>query len=641
MARGTRLATQEYRTGMYDFSGGVIGSASTLKARPRHLRRANNLLFRPLRAMTVRGGSRSITSASFAASPAEVPHSLGRFYSASSPKLFAGTDDGATRRLREVAAGSITTQTLPFTPSAELWGFDMMNAALIGAQRGGSEKPIFFETANPANTWHSIVLPTPGATMTLTGGAGGSLTALATYRYRLRWRHKNGSSLFSTAQSVTLIAGQQQVAITTIPIGTRSDYLGWTLERQKANVSASDPYFVVKNDGTAGSHTDGLADADLFYRVDDGIHGEPPHFDGVIHHIGRLMGWAGSTLYVSQAVADLEQTGPFNFHPLAAYVFATDDGDAIQTVIHQADRLLVCKYGSLHALEGDAPLSFRPIPVFEGVGAVGPRAAASFGSTAFVFSSRGLHIVRGNEVTPFGWNEVGQYLDDLSTASIADVVLENWKNELLLVNYKDNAGVYQALVYDLRLRVWSHFTGWNMRDSIVLRDGGFSNATLLFADPVARKVWSGFDGLLDGRASDGSGGTGIPWMLETAVQDDGEPETWKDFEWFEGRIEGGSGNFVIGFDLGPGRPPQSLSVSYSVNGARVQPATKFPLRCGPGSNAAYVYKIASAKPAIVQARLPQDTVGRTHALTWQGSSTDGPTIYGYGLGVIRLPERSY
>jgi len=633
------IATSKYRTGMFDFSAGVVASLASFKLRPRHARRANNVLFRPKRAFTVRSGSRNLTSAAFAAD--EVPHSLGRFYHATSPRLFAGTDDGATRRIREVLAASIVTQSLPFTPSAELWSFDMIGAALVAAQRAGSEKPIFYEASNPANTWYSIVLPTPGNSLTIADSAtAGDLVAGTQYRWRLRWRHRNGSSLFSTPQAFTLGVGKTAVDISTIPLGARTDYLGWTLERQKGGVSADDPYFVVKNDGTITTHTDGRADADLFDQVDDGIHGEPPHMEGVIHHYGRLMGWDGSTLYVSQAVADLEQTGPFNFHPLAAYVIATDDGDFIRTAIRQGDRLLVCKFGSLHAFEGDSPLSFRPIPVYDGVGAVGPRAATSFGQTAFVFSDRGLHIVRGNKVEPFGWDEAGDYFDGLSLASISEVVLQNWKDELLLITFKNNAGTYETVVYDRRERNWSHFTEWNIRDSIVLRDGGFSNASLVFADPVARKVWAGFDGALDFRDSAGGGGVGVSWKAELPEIDDGEPTVWKDFEDLEVRMNGGTGRIVATIGLGGDRPAQSIAFSYALTSARVQPATQNPLRVGPGSNPAYVYKVGGKRPRPLSIGLPQDTTGKTHSLTFSGTSEDGPSIHGYDMGAIRLPQRT-
>lgn len=638
------IATQTYRTGMFDFSRGMVASLATFKSRPRHARRVNNVLFRPARAFTVRGGSRNITSASFATGPNEVPHSLGRFYHASGPRLFAGTDDGTTRRIREVTASAITTQTLPFTPSAEIWTFDMVGAALVGAQSGGTEKPIFFDNSNPANTWHSIVLPKPGNTLTLTGAIGGNLTLDAVYGYRLRWRFKNGESEYSTPQSIDLSAVQNQVNLTTIPTSGRSDYLGWTLERtlalaSGATLSGREEYFVIKSDGTATTYNDTTADADLFEKSDNGIHGEPQHMNGVIHHLGRLMGWAESTLYVSQQVADEQRTGPFNFHPLAAYVFATDDGDYVRTVIHQGDRLLVCKFGSLHGFEGESPLSFRVVPVYDGVGAVGPRAAASFGRVAFVFSDRGLHRVNGNEVKPFGWDEAGQYFDGLALSTISEVVLQNYKDQLLLIWFKNNSGTYEMVIYDLRTDTWSHHTGWRARAALVLRDGGFSNASLLFADPVDRKIWAGFEGNTDSRGSDGSGGVAIPWMAELPTIDDGRPNDWKDFEDLMVRIEGGSGNLRATIDLGPDRPPQSVNLAYQLSGGRVQPATQFPLRTGPGSNPAYVYKISGGRPAQLVTDLPAETIGKTHALTLSGDSTDGPTIFGYEMGAILLPQR--
>ena len=51
---------------MLDFSGGISGSRSEYGVHPRHVRVADNMIFRPRRAMSVRSGSRRASDTQYA-----------------------------------------------------------------------------------------------------------------------------------------------------------------------------------------------------------------------------------------------------------------------------------------------------------------------------------------------------------------------------------------------------------------------------------------------------------------------------------------------------------------------------------------------------------------------------------------------
>ena len=495
-----RRGRREFRSSLLDFSGGIVGGVNEYGRAVKHVRLGDNVFMRPAGAMRVRGGSQRICSAILA----DQPNTIGEWLAASGAnKFFAAAKSGAsTGALYEFTNSAFTAQTTPDALSDKLFVFEQLNDVLWGTQMAGALKPIFFRNDNPANNWHSMTLPKPGAAPTFGADqAGGFLTPTTDYFYRVRWRFHNGSSLsgpVSAAQQVVAASGNYIIRLATLPVpgAPRSDYIGWTLERTKQGGSALGPFYLVA-DGTAGTYDDGTADADLFQRTDELLHAEPIHFEGLISHKNRLFGWVGSTLYASQEIGDIEATGLCNWPALQGYNFGKDDGDVIQQVVRHQDRLVVVKRQSVWALEGDDPESFRVVPIVNGVGAAGPRCVTSHGGRVWLFGSTGtgspatgLHVMSGNTVKPFGWIEIGHYVDQITPALHGDVELVQYLGNYVLTAYS-RGGIHsdEQIVYDQRFDNWSHFTNWRMRGAIVQRGTSFGGATLMWCDP---RNWPAF-----------------------------------------------------------------------------------------------------------------------------------------------------
>lgn len=388
----------------------------------------------------------------------------------------------------------------------------------------------------------------PGAAaqkpFTLTNGAaaGGALTVLTTYNYRLRYRYKNGSSLTSVVVTATATGAglPQSIAVSNIANEVRSDYVGWTLERTKFGGDATGPWYVLA-DGTGTTYTDLKADGDLGARTDPDLkHGEPLAFEGIIAHRDRLFGWLGSTLYASQSIADLESTGICNWNALNGYEFGKDDGDSIQAVVRQNDRLVIFKKWSVWALEGFDPNSFLEVPIFTGAGAAGPRCAGAMGGRVWFFGDAGMHQLVGNEVTPFGWEQVGHIFDAMAKSRFSDVVVKNYLGQLVLVSFSTGGARNDAfLVYDQRFGGWTRFTNWYAQDILVQKGASFGDAqTILFADTRDfdaggahdYRVWLGFSGFKDEKAANGSGGANVRVQIVTPFIDDGSADATKIYE---------------------------------------------------------------------------------------------------------------
>lgn len=529
-----RFAPIAYQRQLLDCGQGVVGGVSDYgEASPRSMRFSNNAVFRPRRSYRPRPGSIDTCSA---ACPYP-PHSLGEWVKADgTSKVFVVVNDtGATSKVYENTGSAYTAQTLPYALTEKKAKLPQLNYALYLCQEGGSETPIMFRDNYTANTWERMKLPVPGATMTITKGtsAGGQLTLVSTYYWRLRWVFRDGSSKSSTPQTVTLTGGENKVDITTMPNSSRGDYLFWRLERTRAQGSVDGPYyFVAQGDNNSDvAHTDEAADSSLLYETDEGAHGEPPHMDGIVAYKNRIVGWAGSTLYISQAIADLEATGPCNFDADLTIPIGTDDKDVIQNCEVQADRLVILKGYNIYVLEGDGPESFRMFQLGDGYGISGSRASCVVGRQVWGYSaSRGLWVMPNSTPLPVGQTEVGHYLELLTSPT--EVVLWNQNADYVCMAYPV-AFTYndEMLWFDQNFRNWSHHSGWRIKDVLIRKD-----RSMLFADPldldpgggVSYRVWRGFSGTKDGRASDGTGGTKIPVRTTTPMIDDGLPDDLKD-----------------------------------------------------------------------------------------------------------------
>jgi len=483
----------EVRTLHDDFSRGVVGRISPVGLKkgvpPNFLKSADNELWRPSRAGSVRPGSRDASQAQLL----EPPHSLGKHYHASGNKLYAAVDSGGGNgHLYRMSQTTRTLQVLPYTPTSRWMDFAMANGLIVGCQLGGLQPPIFYGPTNTADTWLSLVIPKPTVAPTFNANsAGGALTVTKDYFYRHRYRFGNGSTLsgpVSAARQVVAASGNYTINLV-IPVyaGARTDYVGWILERTKANGSAAGPWYIVKPDGTASTYTDGASDASLFGEADETIHGEPVVMDGTIFHRGRLVGWRGSNLYLSQPVVGDESTGICNWIGDLIYPVGKDDGDEIQDVVRQGERLVIGKRTSVWTFDGDDVDSFRLLVRYEGAGFAGPRAAVSLGGTIFFAAGDGrLFVMRGVSVDPIGADEVGDYLLKMDTGRDAEIVAVNYLGDFILFWYvpQGHSVPDEFLAYDLRHGNWSHHTEWCAVDALVQKDRvDFNGATLLLADP--------------------------------------------------------------------------------------------------------------------------------------------------------------
>lgn len=471
------MRTLNYISDLQDLSDGVIAAITSRKRqRPKHARKALNMYGRGrLGAARIRPGTRDISTATLASQP----HSLIKFYSPAAQAVFVGA---GTKLFRAEATAYPEQTGLPVTLAGGWLSHDNLNNSVVVTERGGAAKPFFYD----GNSWKALTLPSPAATLTLTPGTTGTggMTASAVYFYRLRWLFKNGGSKSSTPQTVTLGALNDSVALSTIPLSARDDFLSWRLERTEAGATADGPYYF-DADGTIATYTDELSDASLDYQADEGRNGEPPHMDGVIAFGNRIIGWAGSALYCSASPGEYDATGIANFDADLTLFASRDDGDDIQLCVKSGEELVIFKEHSVHRLIGTGPDNWQLLRV-DGAetGAIGPRCAAAMAGGVIYLSRSGFYLYRGGLAIPFGSNEVGEYLEQANVTVLQNAVLVNNLGDFILAFYPSaNSTINdQCLVYDLRLGQWWPWDGWYVADALAQRDGAFENASLIFAD---------------------------------------------------------------------------------------------------------------------------------------------------------------
>lgn len=390
-----------------------------------------------------------------------------------------------------------------------------------------------------------------GKVMDLTVGAGGGLATNTDYWYRLRYRYTDGSSRASTTSFIHTTAGNQTVNIAHIANEIRSDYAGWTLERTKEGGSVNGPFYFLADSTTTiqTTYSDTIADADLGYRSDENVHGEPVNFSGILAFKDRLIAWEGSNVWFSQSIGDIEGTGIANWNALSVSAIGDDDGDTIKSIVVQVDRLIVLKRWSVWAVEGDDILSFRAFPLSTGAGCSGPRAATSIGPNVFFWGDGGMHRIVGNTVSPFGWTEVGHLFDGFVSSGYEDVVVKNYLGQYVLIAYSSGPQYNNCmLAYDLRFGAWTNFTGWYVDDMRVQKAPSFGDAqTLIMMDRKNRSavssdypIWLGFNGFKDERLYDGTGGTPPLVKIETPQIDDNQPDADKDWDQIQFFLSGAS-----------------------------------------------------------------------------------------------------
>lgn len=616
---------------MLDFSGGISGSRSEYGALPRHVRIADNLIFRPRRAMSVRSGSRRASDTQYANA-----HSIGALKSTGSYSAFV-VQSGTPGVVTDLGTG--TAQTIPPGLTSERVSFAQLNGNLWAAPRGGTMKPFFKGPSTGANTWLTSTLPVPGNTLTLTaantvGPPAGALTSAAGpgqgYYYRLRWRHRDGSSKSSTQQRVAIVAPNNSVNITTIPLGSRSDYLGWTLERaievlSAGGVAQPGGWYVVAT-GTANNFLDTIADNELRQLADEGLHGEPPHIDGIVEYADRLWGWSGSAIYYSNLWLDAEDTGLCNWDAQNWLPIGKDTGDDIQFVVKDVDRLVVVKQFTTWVVDGGTPEEFRAYQIGDS-GAGGPRAGFGYGGQVHFYGDRGYYRVSGTKCEPFGFEEMGHYFDKITPGSVETAVLRSWRGQFMLLWCSaDHANNGDVIGYDLRFGNWTHFTGWNALDAVEVIGSPFSGASMLIVGTDGY-VYSVFDGTLDGRAEDGTGGAGIEWMFETPFIDDGDPDVFKDYSRIEHYIAAtadASLSMVLKIE-----PTAQYAGNLAVTGSGA--------RWGDANWGAFNWAQPSDTPLF--GGLPEGYIAKRYALRISGQSEAQFTYNGFVVDFRRRAER--
>jgi len=622
MALGSRTIRSEY----FNFSDGIIGQISDRLRRPTWAKYANNVLFRPIGGLTSRLGSRSVTSWG-GPGAAYRCNTLAKWYDAAGgpSKLFGYYTDGTNKKMYEIQSAAGVLQTLPatFTPDIDIFSHANINGLLVMAQHAGSEKPIMFD----GTTWNSLVLPSPTAAPTVGAAAAGGLVDVGNHYYRVRWVHKNGSSI---AGPVTAAVGPAVLGTQTMPLSAlhpatpRTDYLGARIERTKLGAPSNGRwYWVADVPAATATYNDIAADAALNAETDEGLHTPPAHFDGVVAHRNRLIGWDSRALYVSQLVGDAEATGLCNFDGDLIYPAFTDDGDAIQCCVKAQDRVIVFKTRSILALEGDNPNNFQLRPIVDGIGAIGPRAAAAIGGVVYFQSRRGWERLIGNRLDEdFSFTRMGHYFETINVGQASRAVVRVVENEYVLFAYPSGASNVNSdiAVFDLRRKNWTHWTEMAGRDYLVQKDGAFSSATLLFADEGSSSVWIGLDGVLDKRAYDNSGGSAIPFYLETPPLDEKSPDFDKDIARLEIQYRTGSGSVSAQILCDSGARTASLNFSISRNNSRWGPATPASktLRWGPLSPASiaagYASRWGSSGWSALASGLPENTIGRDYVV---------------------------
>ena len=557
---------------------------------------------------------------------------------AGTPISGPGIQAGTTVSIVVAAGATILTLSLPATATANV-------TLLVGT----SPNTVAIPNCQTTNTVATVTYTSPTAVaqtqMSLAAVVGaGALTLATDYFYRLRFRYTDGSSRETINTQHLLLAGPQNtINITTIATEARSDYLGWTLERTKAGGTAAGPFYFLA-DGTGTTFTDLSADADLGYlssvKTNNGeIHGEPPHLDGIIAYKDRLVGWAGSLLYFSQAVADIEATGIANWNPLAASAIGPDDGDTIKCVVRQVDRLIVLKRWSVWGVEGDDITSFRAFPLYSGAGCAGPRAAAAVGAAVYFWGDGGFHRIVGNNVAPFGWTEVGHLFATFKPGQNGDVVVKNYLGQYLLVSFSSSAGYNDdMLVYDLRFGGWVRITGWFAHDILVQKAGTFGNAQAIVMvdrkdrDPGAGfdyPVWLGFYNFLDEKSAAGTLGVPPNVRLETPMIDDNSPTMLKDWERIQMFLAGTSVAATVTIRTDPPGSVASVAITSSPAGGL----------WGAPLWGAFAWGVAVDAGPV--SGLPAGTQGNRYVLGLTAAPKADMTFKGYSMDGTVQPTQDY
>ena len=515
----------------YDFALGVIGGTSDRMQRPRSLKRSTNLDAYPQRSMgSLRPGYREPQASPLSFEPTTLAKLVP---TAGANQLIVHAKDGSGGgKLYAIQSGvpGSTLQTIP--AGYTLTDHDMGNALLNGmvalTLQNDTQPPLMFSKyatgGQYATDLMKLTIPTDTCTAAaVTPTVSGTGVDAGYHWYRIRFRYRNGASkvgpVFPTGGVESGPGANptfKQIHIANLILGTnnaaaklKQDWVGWTIERTKLSTvtlaqfsgslgSTAVPLVTAQwykvADGTADTYEDVRADADLFENpspsnLPGDLFGDPPHLEGLIAFKDRFIGWDSYNLYASQLVGDLFGTGPCNWNPLWQYPTEPDDGDTIQCVTRQADRLLVWKTNHIYVFEGDVTGAFRIFEIGNGHGIVGPRAATTVGNVAYGLSATGLVRVVGNTVEPWGEAQVGHYVREINQDFAHLAVAVNIRGEKLWINYPSFASQVntEVIEYNFKLRQFRHHDDISIRDWLLQEDGtsDFGGYPLLYIDSAS------------------------------------------------------------------------------------------------------------------------------------------------------------
>jgi hypothetical protein len=478
MKRARRLDSPVLTETFIDVSGGINGGVSDAGALIRHDKNSDNIIYEPDRARSSRDGYRALTALLLPYPPT----STMRYYSSSGTKTFQAA---GTKIYLIENGGGFVEQTLPITPSVTgKWSHANLNGMLVCTQEGGGNVPIFYNGTD----WLSSALPTPtGAPVfALADGAAG-VVDVGEHFWRIRFRFSNGASLACAGIAHTA-DGSKVMGLSGITPSTRSDYLGFSVER--TIVGEIGLWYVVGDSAakTDVAYTDNTADADLgdLVPAEPGVFGSAPHFDGVIAHADLLFGWTGSNLYVSDAIGADYGTGCLNFHPYY-YQVKADDGDPIKLAVQQFDRLVVIKGASMHAFTGFDRDSFSCTQIHGSIGTPSTRGAAADGARVFIYGGRSrIFVLDGQTVRGLGSPQVTHYLDKIALTGENMVEVINYRGDKILFGYPSASSSTnnEALAFSMLGRNWEHYTGIRICGSLCPKnDTEFGGATMVYGDP--------------------------------------------------------------------------------------------------------------------------------------------------------------
>ena len=333
---------------------------------------------------------------------------------------------------------------------------------------------------------------------TLAGGAGGSLTLLGTYKYRVVYcmvdnRGRIRRSAPSDVATVTLTGANQQVTLTIQHLDRTA--VPYTVEVYRTTVitggAAGGSFYRVQafgalSNGAGGTSTLSLVDtlADATLETQEPLYtdsGElpnyaPPPFKHIETHRARLWGISAEDDREVWYSKEITPGLGIGFHPDLKLRIEGNDGGAY-ALCAMDDKILAFKRNSIYVTNGDGPdnrgegQSFPPFSlVSRNVGTVEPESVLLTPAGIMFKSQKGIYLLtRALELQYKGAGVDAYNSLDITSAALVD--------DQSQARYTTSSG--RTLVYDYAWDEWFTFTGqaavssviWGNKFTYVLSDG--------------------------------------------------------------------------------------------------------------------------------------------------------------------------